>query len=450
MAIRLEINTQDPEEIELIQRYWAVDESGGFIEKVKDLVPFRELTQSSAIASYVRERCKAYDDSQPCTDCGEPAEISSRSDINKYTQRATRRCSHCRALIATRQQALKAEEAAQLATRLADYARKQSSQTCAYQEIGDAEVLILMALECAITPRLTQSSFTVRDCSALCAGHPAPYIKRLVDAGILVQRPFEALPGAYFIKDDDLWCREPWIAYGLAPDPSLTSTDSLFEILSHRTLIDGPAIADLWLDYATQDVMHYFRRECETYQHRVCDEALQDVESSIRSALTTYSVAQLWSVVWKVVRDAASLASRTYYNREKAAATLPGKLRRHMEKVEREAMPIRAWSRREEHPAGTLGMVFWELFQIEENTPGSQAVEVLSNIGGLTKATSPEADLTVPAAQLIHAAVAENLAGEVLLDFAALIQRGTEVPQAIQTILNERSQLQTHITLQSN
>lgn len=37
MAIKLQMLTEDPKEIELIERYWAVDESGQYLEKVSAL-----------------------------------------------------------------------------------------------------------------------------------------------------------------------------------------------------------------------------------------------------------------------------------------------------------------------------------------------------------------------------------------------------------------------------
>ena len=69
MAVRLEFFTQDPQEIELAKRYWAMDGEGAYIEKVSDLVPFRKLTQSSFVSSHVRQWCLAYDENQRCCLC---------------------------------------------------------------------------------------------------------------------------------------------------------------------------------------------------------------------------------------------------------------------------------------------------------------------------------------------------------------------------------------------
>ena len=435
MAIRLELHTEDPEEIAFIQRYWATDEDGAFIEKVNELVPFREITQGGAIAAFVRQRCTAYDQNQPCKTCGAPIEISSRSEFRKQPPvRAFAMCKACQQAALALRQEQEIAAAAELAVRLAEYAEALNDQTCDYRALGDDLALVVLALEAAITPRLTTGTFSVKDCEALCAGDAGPYVQRLLEAGVLMERPLEAEAGTYYLKDDSLWIRRAQAVYALAPDPNLGSANSVLEVVSNRELTDGHALAQLWLDYAVQDVMHYFMSECHTYNHELSAEELLDIQSSFRSALGTYSVAQLWSVAWRVVRDAASLANRTYYNREKAAATLPGKVRRHMEKVDREAAPLRAWARREEHPAGTLGMVFWELFEIDENATGADALLMFSRIGLQAEVPACEAALLAPATELMRAAVAENRVPEILLEFAALIGGGVSVPEAIRSI----------------
>lgn len=439
MAIRLELRTQDPEEIAFIHRYWATNELGAFVEKVNDLVPFREITQGGAIAAWVRERCTAYDEHQPCSTCGEPIEITSRSEVKKQPlQRASTRCTGCQQAALARRQEREREAAAELETRLADYAEHFSGQTCDYQAIGDDTALLLIALEAAITPRLTQGTFSIEDSKALCATDAGPYIQRLLEAGVLTERPLEAEPGTYYLKDDSLWVRRAYAVYSLTPDPTEPAA-ALLELIANRELADGPAIAQLWLDYALQDVMHYFTTECLTYNHDLCAAELLEVQSSFRNALNTYSVAQLWSVAWRVVRDAASLANRTYYNREKAAATLPGKVRRHMERVEREGAPLRAWTRREDHPAGTLGMVFWELFEIDENTTGAQALAMFARLGLQTDVPASEAALLAPATELMRAAIAENRVAQILLEFAALIEGGVNPPEAIRSIIDSNA-----------
>ena len=75
MAIKLQILTDDPKEIELIKRYWAVDESGQYLEKVSALGGIIEMAQGVTLASFIRQRCNAFDENQVCTSCAKLIEI---------------------------------------------------------------------------------------------------------------------------------------------------------------------------------------------------------------------------------------------------------------------------------------------------------------------------------------------------------------------------------------
>tara|TARA_R110002033_G_scaffold43672_1_gene85658 strand:- start:6 stop:185 length:180 start_codon:yes stop_codon:yes gene_type:complete len=46
MALRLEFLTEDQQAINLANRYWAMDEEGEYLERVADLLPFRDITKS--------------------------------------------------------------------------------------------------------------------------------------------------------------------------------------------------------------------------------------------------------------------------------------------------------------------------------------------------------------------------------------------------------------------
>lgn len=54
MPIRLQLLTEDPKEIELIERYWAMDESGQFLEKVSALSDVLEMGQGVTLAGFIR------------------------------------------------------------------------------------------------------------------------------------------------------------------------------------------------------------------------------------------------------------------------------------------------------------------------------------------------------------------------------------------------------------
>lgn len=434
MAIKLHMLTEDPKEIELIERYWAVDESGQYLEKVSALQGVIEMAPGVTLASFIRQRCNAFDENQVCPECEELIEIRNRSEAKKVPQWRTKLCALCQedrdAIV------LKAEKAkaAELERQLADYARRQSTRTVDYSEIPDNQALLLLALDRAITPRLTHGGFTVGDCRGLAPRYVGDFVQQLREAGLVLEDPAKARPGTYYWEGDEIWMLREQVVYRLAPDTASRSADEIIRSLSDRVYTDAEGLFNLWLDYSVADVMRYLDAQCELYHHDLSGQELEEIKSTMRSALETYSVSQLWSVAWKVVRDAASLANREYYNRPKAAATIPGKIRRNLEKVQRESIELKAWSRPEQHPAGTLGMVLGEILGVDENTSGARVSSLVSWLTGQACSASVEAELHEPVRELMTIALAHDVGSSVMLRFAELIRAGHDVGFAIEEI----------------
>ncbi|KMN16123.1 hypothetical protein [Pseudomonas weihenstephanensis] len=434
MAIKLQLLTENPKEIELIERYWAVDESGQYLEKVSALAGIIEMAQGVTLTSFIRQRCNAFDEHQVCLKCAELIEIKNRSEAKKVPQRPTKLCTVCQedqdAIV------LKAAKAksAELERQLAEYTRKQSTRTVDYSEIPDNQVLLLLALDRAITPRLTNGGFTVGDCRGLAPRYVGDFVQQLREAGLVFDDPGKARPGTYYWEGDEIWRVRDQVVYRLAPDVASRSADEIIRSLVDRVYTDADGIFNLWLDYSVADVMRYLGSQCELYHHDLSAAELEEIKSTMRSALETYSVSQLWSVAWKVVRDAASLANREYYNRPKAAATIPGKIRRNLEKVQRESIELKAWSRPEQHPAGTLGMVLGEILGVDENTSGHMVSSLVTWLTGHACSPSVEAELGEPTRELMTKALAHDASSSVMLRFAELIRAGHGVRFAVKEI----------------
>lgn len=434
MAIKLQLLTEDPKEIELIERYWAVDESGQYLEKVSALAGIIEMAQGVTLASFIRQRCNAFDENQVCPTCAELIEIRNRSEAKKTPQRLTKLCTFCQedqdAIVLTAKKAKSAE----LERQLAEYTRRQSTRTVDYSEIPDNQVLLLLALDRAITPRLTNGGFTIGDCRGLAPRYVGDFVLQLREAGLVLEDPSKARPGTYYWEGDEIWMLREQVVYRLAPDVASRRADEIIHSLLDRVYTDAEGIFNLWLDYSVADVMRYLGAECELYHHDLSVPELEEIKSTMRSALETYSVSQLWSVAWKVVRDAASLANREYYNRPKAAATIPGKIRRNLEKVQRESIELKAWGRPEQHPAGTLGMVLGEILGVDENTSGPMVSSLVTWLTGQACSSTVEAELGEPIRELMTKALAHDAGSSVMLRFAQMIRAGHDVRFAVDEI----------------
>ncbi|AZE54647.1 hypothetical protein C4K03_2492 [Pseudomonas synxantha] len=434
MAIKLQMLTEDPKEIELIERYWAVDESGQYLEKVSALTDVIEMAPGVTLASFIRQRCNAFDDNQVCPKCAELIEIKNRSEAKKVPQRSSKLCTLCQNDQDAIALAAKKAKAAELERQLAEYVGKQLTRTVDYSALPDAQVLLLLALDRAVTPRLTNGGFRLGDCRGLAPRYVGDFMLQLREAGLVLDDPGKASPGTYYWEGDEIWVLGDQVVYRLAPDAASTSADEVIRSLSDKVYTDSDGLFNLWLDYAVADVMRYLGTECELYNHDLSEQELAEIKSTIRTALHTYSVSQLWSVAWKVVRDAASLANREYYNRSKAAATIPGKIRRNLEKVQRESIELKTWSRPEQHPAGTLGMVLGEILGVDEDTPGHRVSSLVAWLTGQACSPAIEAALDEPIRELMTLALSHDIGASVMLRFAEMIRAGHDVGFAIEEI----------------
>jgi hypothetical protein len=439
--IELTFHSTDPDEMSLAQRYWAMDENGKFKENLTALLPFRDISTTNRLVNLIREIAKAHDKNQICPNCGRFEEVTIRSHVKKTSQLMRYHCNVCREEAAAKEHAAAIQAQEELITHIQIAIKHNAAMSIDYNLLADDIVLILLALNHAIAPRLLNGTFKRDDCRALAPAYVPDFIKKLYKASAIVDQPEMTNMKAYVIKDGSL-CHYPnQVLYRLTPDKTLGGGEIGFSYLEQRQLQDNEAIRNLWLDYATADCMCYFFNRCELHGLNTTEEHDQEIYSQLHAALRKYSVSQLWSVTWKVVEDAAALSTREYYNKQSAAATLPGKLQRHLEKIERGQASLgqKKWERPTLQPAGTLGQLFSELYNIDESTPGSVIMNLfadpITNKRDYCIDPRPE-EITESSLELMSAALGHSATSEVLLCFADAIRSGANVKEAIDEVFD--------------
>ncbi len=431
MAVRLEFLTQDPEEIALATRYWAMSEDGVYLEKVSALVPFREITQSGMISKHVRSFCQAFDENQACNKCKGPVLVTSRADAKRQFQHSVTPCEACSEVLQreelARHRAAEIELQNQLTSRI-DYMRTVS---ISYADLTDDQRFILLAIDALITPRLAHSAFTESDCEALAPWEGTSYLKRLFRAGVICDDPEAARSGTYYLHDGKLQAITSSLQFFLPPDELLGRGAEALETVTERQLTDAEAMFNLWLDYAVGDVLRYLLDQCRIYNHDLDYEDIEKIKATLRFGLHTYSVSQLWFVMWKVVRDAASLANREYYNRPKAAATIPNKIRKQIELADKHKGIDRYWDRPEHHIAGSLGMAFLTLFEVDEYTEGKHALASFAQLSAQASA----GEVQGMANHFMQGALNRNVSLWAMEQFAGLIRAGFDTNGALDELV---------------
>ncbi|WOD10092.1 hypothetical protein RPW65_13610 [Pseudomonas sp. NyZ704] len=434
MAVRLEFLTQDADEIELAKRYWAMDEAGTYLEKVTGLVPFRQLTQSSFMSSHVRKYCRAYDENQQCRLCGGPILVTKRHEPRKAFQVSARPCTACAELIKQDELRIKQAEEAELQRVLEKRSHDMACRTISYDALADDICVLLLAMEALIGPRLAKGTFKKNECDALTPYDTGFFFNRLREEGIILDSPSAARPGAYFLENGQLGVHWDRAEFSLVADGRLGRGEDAIRWIAERDFNNPEALFDLWLDYAVGDVVRYLLDQCRIYNLVLGSEGIEKIKGTIRQALRVYSTSQLWSVIWKVVKDASSLASHMYFNRIKASATIPNKIRKQLERAGQEDGISRYWSRPGHHLAGSLGTVFSRLFSLDENTNGQQARERFAQLVHHSSAEVDE-DLESLVRSFILQAQDSPGAVQMICQFADLVRSGVQTKPALEEII---------------
>ncbi|UVM69406.1 hypothetical protein LOY34_13040 [Pseudomonas sp. B21-009] len=435
MAVRLEFLTQDPEEVALVTRYWAMDEEGVFLEKVNTLVPFREVTQSGAIAKYVRALCQAIDENQMCRNCGGPITVGSRAEVKKTFQESGP-CEPCALEIRQKKQEAQHLEEIELQKQLAKHAERARATKISYNGLKDDQRFILMAMDTLLGPRLAFEAFREREIADLSPWNAGSYLTRLYNSGVILDDPSQARKGTYYLHDGKLHAQWQSIQYFLPPDQFWGRGIEGLDHLKEKPFTDAESLTNLWFDYAVGDVIRYLVDNCHTFNLDLNREEIEKIESSVRHGLENYSVAQLWFVMWKVVKDTSSLANRQYWNRNKAAATIPNQVRKQIEKADKEGGIDKYWNRPEHHISGALGMEFISVFDINELTTGRQVRAKFVQCN-----PAPVLDIENLATSVLETALSSNISHWTISKFAELVRQGLDTNDALTELVKRNPEV---------
>ena len=436
--IYLDFHTTDLEEIALVRRYWAMDEAGKYIENVTDLLPFRELKLAAQLNTYMRTIEQVTDHNQQCPTCGKFQVVATRSQVKRRAHVMRYKCNSCIANERSIEKAQQQQKLDELSAFLASVQEQRDSMRTEFAEQPADIILLLMALDDAINPRLARAAFRETECSALAPSCVDRFIKKLRDARVIIDHPSLSSAGAYELEGAEFGYYPNRVTYKLVPDPMLSTEDTL-NLVRSMELSDSSAVRNLWLDYATADCMAYLTNQSEFHGLSVLPDVYEEFYSATRVALQTYSVAKIWNVIWRIVRDALALAARDYSNKSKAAATLPGKLRRHLEKVKRGvALPLKDWDRPDWQAAGTLGKLFAEIYSIDETTPGAEVMALFADPVSTDETIDPGNEaLRLSADHLFSAAIMHDMAAEALISLANGVKEGLDVTEAITRVFKQ-------------
>lgn len=433
MAIRLEIHATDPEVISLVQRYWAMNEEGEFLEKVSALLPFREVKNSAGVAGFVRTHCRVIDESLSCSICGGAVTITARSQVNKDPQPPAKPCASCKAAQDEELRVVETEAKARLQSVLAKYSERVDAMTTRYDEIPDDIALIALALDRTVASGLVGRSITYRDCRALAPMGADEFFLRLRIARVLSDAPRTTAAAAYSLDaKGGLSFDMDRAKFFLVPDERLGAGEEAFQKIVGRSFDDKRSLLRLWFDYAATDCMSYLNEQCHEQGLEVPENQVKDIRSAIRTAVQFYSISQVWCLLWKVVKEVSGIAHHRFYKDDGAGGTISERLLHHYEQNRKRKKELKSWNRVDFLPAGMLGKVFKERFGIDQDTSGVAVARLFSE--GPSVREEIEASIDAKVKQLMDSALAAGSGAAAIYDFAELIRNGVGTVDAVEKI----------------
>lgn len=432
--IELQFLSTDPDEIELAKLYWSMREDGKFAHNVSKLLPFRSLKTTSQLTSLLRSVVVAKDLNQRCSQCEQPEVLTSRSQFQTRESTTRHPCSKCKAADELAKRAAKEEVARALTQQLDALSHRKLSLRFDFDSLPDDAALLLLAVDKAISPRLAEGTFTEKDCRFIAPCDVGAFVAKLIERGALIIRPDLSPSGTFSLDNGQLSYYPSKVVYQMTATSSNVPRSTALANIRQRDFSASTGLSELWHDLATAECMRYLQDQSDMFNLPIDSELRLQLSSAIHVAAEFYSVAELWNVIWKVVRDAATLSRRDYYNPTKAAATLPGKIKRYLEKEKKGEVMLKAWDRPDHQPSGTLGELFAEIFDIDEQTAGLTAMDVLSpsvSSSGMGRAPEGGHADRHHANQLFLAAGGHGATLEVLEAFAEAIANGFSTSEAI-------------------
>lgn len=82
--LQLDIYAVEADEIKLVERYWGMDRQGHFLEKVSDLLPFRDLNTPQKLNDFINTISTLWDNRCTCSVCEQGIPIKARSNLNQH------------------------------------------------------------------------------------------------------------------------------------------------------------------------------------------------------------------------------------------------------------------------------------------------------------------------------------------------------------------------------
>lgn len=362
----LKITTKDQAFAELCKRYWELDDEGGFLYKVSELSRDYGVS-SSELTRLVSEHASAISPDDLCSKCQTPHVFTSRSDFQQRNRSRTDWiCEECK-----REEAEMRE-----AERLRTQQRYRAIIQEQYQSVSPGPVSPTeLSLDSAVYLLSFIRLLAIEDFSLaqplgsakrrLSPTHDLDMdiTKRLYREDLISIDPNSQLEAFVGDKAERFYLdKVQWqLPFGLSSGNPKDFASELEEALGGDDWPPGwrSRSLDIWREVALNECLQYLKIALgeHGFELHPGDKTLLVFTSLIQ----TFSVAQIYNMIWRAAKDAAAFYVRERVTKQHAANTVVGNIQRYGERARAEGWTVKPFSRNFDCPQSVVSEVLFNL-----------------------------------------------------------------------------------------
>ena len=351
--IQLEFFTGDSNVIQICTYYWELDEQMNFPNKLTDLANMQNLS-TRELSKFVSQNCRALSTKDVCSGCRDPYVYKTRSDFQQRIRypHTNWLCPTCIEQERARQKALQiAEEEQQREMVNSTFSSVEKTPIDLGEITFEDAVYLLSFIRLAasedfthliplrlITEPLAPTENFSREVILQLFHHKLIYIspKSTIDAFV-----FEGGYPERFYSDKVSW-ELPISSKSENSQGLIEELEAVFRNGTWPESWRGEWQA-LWKKIALQECLQYL--EVGLNEHGLSLNPGEKTYLVFNGALEQYSVAQVYNMIWRAVRDAAAFYVRERVPKQHAANTVIGSIQRQADRAKAEGWDLKPYRR---------------------------------------------------------------------------------------------------------
>ena len=327
--LEIEFLTDNPDLIAILERYWAHDDNGNFIEKYDSIASKLNISKS-VFTEIIKENCQVFVTNIFC-DCGKYAKIRFRSDFTKIQSKNHKyTCPECieknfqlKALQEKNYILAQQEKFNQLLASQDDFKFDESKTN--YIDAALA-YLIYVEFEDKLNCNIKND-----ECIKLSPNRANITIfQKLLSLGILKISKMTPYTVIMDSLNGESYLDLSKIIWQISENPLNTIPLTIKEFITERALNPTPEeIVELWKIVSIEECIACFESRCNEFRLPKWQATEEDIES-IKYSLQFNSIPQTFNHIYSIIRDLAAGTQKKRFNIIHIRNMFPASLKRRV------------------------------------------------------------------------------------------------------------------------